>query len=197
LRKLVLMVMVLGMFLSSTAFASFSVVASGPVKQKREERAYNYTLYSPDFSEHGETFRFKYVPGSGNGDIDFDKGTSNKWKYKVTKGMSAYPSTHAMQIKDNATGLVFYTVNVGSYAFIVRYDSNKKKVIKYVSADNYYSPYTGDKKITVINGQLYLISYPFNEGGYSNPEHGYPVAYRLFWDSKANWFGYEDVGSNF
>lgn len=198
MKKLFFVLLALCVLLTSTAFASFTVLNKGPLNKKREERLYNFTEYSPNFSEGSQTFRFKYVPNSKYGsDIDFDKGTSNQWKYKVTNGMSAYPTSDAMQIRDNATGLVFYTVNVGSYAFIVRYDSNKKKVIRYVSADNYYSPYTGDKKITVINGQLYLISYPFNEAGWSNPEYGAPLAYRLFWDPKANWFGYENVGSDF
>ena len=198
MKKVFFILLALCVLLTSTAFASFTVNSKGYMKKGFGGSPFDRC--SPTFTEKGQTFRFKFLASSAHGqgysDMDFDKGTTNKWAYKA-KGFNTMNGGVAMQIVDNATGKVFYTLSMDRWAFVIGYDFNKNKAVQYVKSDNYYSPYTGARDLIVRNGQLYLVSKPFNEGGYSNPEYGAPLAYRLFWDSKANWFGYENVGSDF
>jgi hypothetical protein len=202
LKKVILLLLALVTFISSTAFASFTVVKSGGLGSASITRNHPHMediRYSPDFKENGTTFRFSgwYYKGDHTDNISFDKGWKDKWH--VTRNWyEPYLGHKTMQIQDDATGRLFYTLSDNyDAAYILGYDFGSKKVIQYVNSDNYYSPYTGFKKIEVRNGELYLIFKPFRDAGYSGNESGDPIAYRLYWDASANWFGYEDVGTDF
>lgn len=203
MKKVILLLLVLVTFISSTAFASFTVVNSGYLHSVAITRNHPHEediRYSPDFKENGTTFRFSgwYYNGDHTDNISFDKGWKSKWGFKL-KGFDPYRGHKTIQIQDDATGKLFYAIfDNYNAAYILGYDFGLKKVIQYVNSDNYYSTYTGLKEIEVRNGELYLIFKPYNDSGNGGSrEYGPPIAYRLYWDASANWFGYEDVGTDF
>ena len=194
MKKVFFILLALCVLLTSTAFASFTVLKSGGLGSIAITRNHPHTddiRYSPEFTENNTTFQFSgmYYKGDQSDNIYFNKGWKDKWNIAV-KGFDPFLGYNTMQIRDDNTGKIFYTLSDNeSPAYILGYDFGKNKVIQYIKSANYYSPNTGMKEIVVKNGELYLAFYPYLGGG--------RLAYRLFWDPKANWFGYEDVGSDF
>lgn len=94
------------------------------------------------------------------------------------------------RIQDKDSSRIFYAFSGQRYAEVYGYDPVQKTWQKYIDAMNYYSGYDFPGIIlNVKDHELELHFFLFGKDG-SVPNH----IYRLFWDSKANWFGYQDMG---
>jgi hypothetical protein len=87
--------------------------------------------------------------------------------------------------KDNSTDRVYVDFEAVNRAVLFGYDPKNNKLEKYVDSVNYWSPDSGPKIIVDEDKDLQLR---FVEKGTV-----YCPKYKLFWDNKANWFGYKDV----
>ncbi len=200
MKKIVLLLSAL-CFLCSTAFAGFNVVKSGyiPCMMKRDKIKKVHVVdrnfrYSPYFSqEKASDLNFNAIVDSDTlpQKVSFSKGWKDKWSKRIAMS-EIYDSFSTMQVQDQATGKLLYTIGRGTEAYVLGYEPSTKKAIVYFDSTQFSGPYTNPwlKDLLVKNGQLYLEVVP-DEVGMA----GSHVAYRLFWDAKANWVGYEYIGS--
>lgn len=188
-------------------YAGFTIISRGGITPSISRAPENSIRKGPTYNENGTSFRFSAIYSSKLGEtISFDKESKSEWK-AVNLGINEPMGGHdTMQIKDNASGKIFYAVssNCVNHAYLLGYDFEKNKAILYVNSDDFYVPfreqtakakgwYTGAVEFVLRDSSLYLVFVPFSSQIPSTGEFK-PVAYRLFWDSKANKFGYEDIG---
>ncbi len=79
---------------------------------------------------------------------------------------------------------LFLGLNTAQRVVLMGYDARDKKLHKYVDSKDYSSPHPVPLMFVGKTGDLVLA---FSSKGNRNP-----TVYRLFWDSKARWFGYND-----
>ncbi|MDO4203991.1 MAG: hypothetical protein Q4D07_05830 [Selenomonadaceae bacterium] len=79
---------------------------------------------------------------------------------------------------------IFLGLNTAQRVVLMGYDAKDKKLHKYIDSKDYKSPHPVPLMFVGKTGDLILA---FSETGNKNP-----TVYRLFWDPKARWFGYND-----
>ncbi len=87
--------------------------------------------------------------------------------------------------RDDSTDRIFIAMETAPRVVLYGYDPNAGKLHKYVDSNNYYSP-VGGPVLTVDRDSDLRLSF-LGRG------KGAPTSYKLFWDEKKSWFGYEDV----
>lgn len=197
MKKVVLLLSAL-CFLCSTAFAGFTVVKSGsipPITKKFE--LVKGVRISPYFQQQGaDDLNFNSITDEKNPHMQpvcFSKGWKDKWKATIGIYEIIGPGFEILQIKENNTGRIFYTLGGGYDAYILAYEPSTKKAIQYLKSGDLRGHGSDEdiveKNFAVKNGELYLTLY-------SMPGSRIPTrAYHIFWDTKTNWFGYEYVGN--
>lgn len=91
------------------------------------------------------------------------------------------------RLQDFANGRFFYAINSNKGNWLMGYDAEKNIWQVYISSTDFYNSVNGNPWLCEKNGDLILS---FHAMGRENPTQ----KYRLFWNSRANWFGYEDLG---
>ena len=88
--------------------------------------------------------------------------------------------------RDKKTGRVFFAMDAHGRLVLYGYDTFAKKLEMYVDSINYYSQLPLPRMLVRLDGDLELR---FDNANRTAT----PTQYRLFWDMKRNWFGYEDL----
>ena len=88
--------------------------------------------------------------------------------------------------RDNNTGRVYFAMDAHGRVVLYGYDTFAKKLEMYVDSINYYSRLPLPSMLVRQDGDLELRFDNVNRTAD-------PTRYRLFWDIKSNWFGYEDL----
>ncbi len=197
MKRIALLVTVL-CFFCSTAFAGFTVVKSGsipPITKKFE--LVKGVRISPYFQQQGaDDLNFNSMTDEKQPfyqPVCFSKGWKDKWKTIIGIYEIIGPGFEILQIKENNTGKIFYTLGGGYDAYILAYEPSTKKAIQYLKSGDLRGHGSDEdivaKNFAVKNGELYLTLY-------SMPGSRIPTrAYHIFWDTKTNWFGYKYVGN--
>ena len=88
--------------------------------------------------------------------------------------------------RDNQTGRVYFAMDAHGRVVLYGYDTFAKKLELYVDSINYYSQLPLPTMLVRQDGDLELR--------FDNVKRtADPTRYRLFWDVKRNWFGYQDL----
>lgn len=89
--------------------------------------------------------------------------------------------------KENDSDRVFADIETYRRAVLFGYDPVKKKLEKYVDSKNYWTSDPTYNPIFTVDeaGDLHLDM--------GSTTDKYRTQYKLFWDKKANWFGYRDM----
>ena len=196
MKNITLLVAVL-CFLCSTAFAGFKVVKSGSIPRitKKFEVVKGIRI-SPYFQQQGaDDLNFNSITNEESPffqPVCFSKGWKDKWKATIGIYEIIGPGFQILQIKENQSGRIFYTLGGGYDAYILAYEPSTKKAIQYLNSSDLRGHGSDEeivaKNFIVKNGELYLTLH-------SMPGSRIPtLAYHIFWDSKTNWFGYEYIG---
>jgi len=107
--------------------------------------------------------------------ILYKQQMSHDWSYRI------------YQLKNSGDGRFFYVINSNKENWLMGYDTVKNKWQVYASSADFYNSVQGNPWIRERNGDIILS---FHDMGKENPTQ----EYRLIWDSRSNWFGYEDLG---
>ncbi|MBE6094762.1 MAG: hypothetical protein E7199_04735 [Schwartzia succinivorans] len=179
--RVVLPVFLLLIFAQKTYAGSFAVLADTGILQLRDNQAWEQS-YKTD---HG---KFK---------IRFRKlwNASSEKKYhliiwwdgkRIADGYSPDYNGYAIKIfQDLTTTRIFVALETRPRTVLMGYDPVANRLEKYADSKEYYSP-RNNPRFLVDGDRDLLLSFVGN--GY-----GYPTNYKLFWDAKRNWFGYQDV----
>ena len=170
---------------SFSALASFSPVHSVVFGPERNN-------YDDSFKDHGNKFHISYARENGVAQI-IVKQHSKVIYTKEVPSLGRYYTMEIHQIVNNDDGRNFYIVQSkdSEFAYLMGYDERTKSWQTYTDARNYYSPVAGEavhEGITLHYGDLGV--YHFNN--LSDQYHWY----KLFWDNKAQWFGYKEGAEN-
>lgn len=94
---------------------------------------------------------------------------------------------YAIQVYwDRDTKRVFFVLDAWGRIIVYGYDTWARRFEEYIDSNNYYSPWPMPSIALRQDRDLELRF----DNGTSQVE---PTRYRLFWDVKNNWFGYEDI----
>lgn len=188
-------------------YAGFAVLNNGHIdammqrdKVTRTDRVYKGMRHSPSFVQDGITdLRYTAIVDSDTlpQKVSFSSGGKELWSTRLPMN-EVYASNSTMQIKDQYSGKILYTLGSGSQAYILSYNSNDKKALVHFDSTDLNGPYKNDsnnheiefKDLEIKDGQLYLTIYPF--ASYPRKSR---VAYHLFWDNVAAGIGYEYIGN--
>ena len=88
--------------------------------------------------------------------------------------------------RDNNTGRVYFAMDAHGRLVLYGYDTFARKLEMYVDSINYYSQLPLPSMLVRQDGDLELRFDSVNH-------RADPTRYRLFWDLKRNWFGYQDL----
>jgi hypothetical protein len=187
MKRLVQILLMAVIFLcTSMAFASFTVIKNMTWHTSYDGLENNW---SDSFTEGKNKYMF-YC--NHNAVAPSELVIKQKEKVVYTKQLPPIEKTsrtHAIQIKDDLTGRIFYIIDNQDYkngfGYIIGYDPVKGEWQEYIDKKNYYTPIRGRQGISIRHGDAVI----YNCGGVDDNQ-----AYRLFWDKSANWFGYEDLG---
>ena len=88
--------------------------------------------------------------------------------------------------RDDSTGRVFFAMDAHGRLVLYGYDTFAKKLEMYVDSINYWSPLPLPSMLVRPDGDLELRFDDVKRAAE-------PTRYRLFWDARRNWFGYQDL----
>ena len=170
---------------SFSALASFSPVHSVVFGPERNN-------YDDSFKDHGNKFHISYARENGVAQIIVKQHSKVIYTREVPS-LGRYYTMEIHQIVNNDDGRNFYIVQSkdSEFAYLMGYDERTKSWQTYTDARNYYSPVAGEavhEGITLHYGDLGV--YHFNN---LNDQYHW---YKLFWDNKAQWFGYKEGAEN-
>jgi hypothetical protein len=179
-------------------YAGFAVIKSGSIPPiTRKFNLIEGIRTSPYFQQQGaDDLNFNSITNNKEQPhfqpICFSKGKDDLWKTSIGIYEIIGPGFEILQIKDNSSGRIFYTVGGGYDAYILSYEPNTKKAVQYLCSKDLHGHANDNdivaKNFVVKNGNLYLTLH-------SMPGSRTPtLAYHIFWDTKTNWIGYEYVG---
>lgn len=107
--------------------------------------------------------------------VIYQKEMPHNWSYRI------------YQLKNASDDRFVYAINSNKDHWLMGYDATKDKWQVYASSADFYNSVQGDPWIQEKHGDIILS---FHDMGKDNPTQ----EYRLFWDTRSNWFGYEDLG---
>lgn len=110
-----------------------------------------------------------------NNTVIYQKTMSHNWSYRI------------YQLQDAADNRFVYLINSDQGCRLMGYDAVQDKWQLYASSSDFYNSVHATPWLQAKNGDIILS---FQDPGKNNPAQ----KYRLFWDTRSNWFGYEDLG---
>ena len=113
----------------------------------------------------------------------------NKKLVYITDLLTEDEIHHMERVRDEDSGRIFYLFSQSRHATAFGYDPVKRTWQEYINSKNYYAGYDKPHANLIVNkdNELELSFFVFGDGVQNH-------IYRFFWDDKANWFGYRDLG---
>ena len=182
LKKLAIAACTMTFMVCNLAFAKFVVLDD--VHFDKQHSAKNYKIVSVDNGIPTE-IRLK----AGNYGYTRMTVKQNKKLVYITDLLTEDNIHHMQRVQDQDSGRIFYLLSQFRHATAFGYDPVKGTWQEYINSKNYYAGYDKPHANLIVNkdNELELSFFVFGDGV---PNH----IYQFFWDNKANWFGYRDLG---